>query len=139
MGMTSSKPYLLRALYEWIADNNYTPQILVNTVFKGVSVPSQFLKQDSIVLNISPNAVRKLLINEEGIEFDARFGGMIRHIYIPLGAIESIFAQENERGMMFEPEFEDEIDEGGENEGDDGESGGQERPPRGKPNLKIVK
>lgn len=151
--MTSSKPYLLRALYEWILDNNYTPQIIVNRNIEGVALPTQFAQQDHINLNISPNAVRKLLINEDGVEFDARFGGMIRHIYVPLKAVESIYALENERGMMFGSEDDidddDEDDRGEENVQNNEEisENNQEadkpekppKPPRGKPDLKIVK
>lgn len=142
MRMTSSKPYLLRALYEWIVDNNCTPQLLVDTSIEGVSVPPQFIENDHIVLNISPNAVRKLLMNEVAVEFDARFGGAIRHIYVPVQAVESIFTRENSQGMMFGSEFDDQ-EEGEEESSSDSDSisspSSDKPPPKGKPHLKIVK
>ena len=146
MSMTSSKPYLLRALYEWILDNNYTPQIVVNAEIEGVAVPQQFVQNGSIVLNISPTAVRKLIMNNNVVEFDARFGGMVRHICVPIKAIKNIYSRENERGMMFGPEFDEDASD---DQGEEGKSGSENkeknepqspsRPPRGKPDLKIVK
>ncbi|QLH43962.1 MAG: ClpXP protease specificity-enhancing factor [Coxiellaceae bacterium] len=129
--MTSSRPYLVRALYDWIADNQLTPHVLVNAELKGVQVPEKFVQDGRIVLNVSAMATQKLLINNEAIEFDARFGGNVWHVYVPIAAVMAIYARENGRGMVFE----DEVD-------DDGE-GGSEPPPdhptTGKPKLRIVK
>lgn len=131
--MKSSRPYLLRALYEWIIESNCTPHLVINTDSPTVSVPPEHIEEGKIVLNVSPDAVSKLIMNNEAVEFDARFGPTIRHIYTPISAVEAIYARENGRGMVFEPEEED---------GD----GATEVVPaekkdkgKGKPNLKIVK
>ncbi len=102
--MSSSRPYLLRAFYEWILDNNCTPHILVNAGWEGVDVPREHIKDGQIVLNISPTAVQNLLINNEAIEFDGRFSGVARSVYAPIAAIMGIYSRENGQGMIFEPE-----------------------------------
>lgn len=104
MTMTSSKPYLIRALYEWIVDNEHTPYVLVDAFAPGALVPQQYVKDGQIILNISPSAVLDLHIADEGIFFNARFGGIPTDVYAPMYAILGIYARENGRGMMFEPE-----------------------------------
>lgn len=102
--MTSHRPYLIRALNEWIIENNCTPYILVNAFESGVQVPQDFVKDGQIVLNISPGAVQGLLISNEGIEFNGRFRGIPTRVYVPTAAVLGIYAKENGQGMIFEPE-----------------------------------
>lgn len=102
MSMTSHRPYLVRALNEWILENNCTPYILVNAFESGVQVPQNFVKDGQIVLNISPIAVQGLMISNDGIEFNGRFGGIPTRVYVPTAAIMGIYARENGQGMIFE-------------------------------------
>jgi len=105
MTMTSSRPYLIRALYEWINDNQLTPYLLVNAGGEGVSVPQDFVGKDGqIILNIAPRAIMSLDMSNEAVSFNARFGGVPMDIYVPNHAIMGIYAKENGKGMMFEPE-----------------------------------
>lgn len=135
--MTSTRPYLIRALYEWIEDNGLTPHVLVNAELPGVEVPPQHIHEGQIVLNINPAAVRDLKLGNEWIEFNARFGGVARTVRIPVTAVLAIYARENGQGMAF-----------GEERGSDDEpppppsSAPQpDKParPGRKPTLKIVK
>lgn len=102
--MLSSKPYLFRALYEWILDSNCTPHMVVDAMQSGVNVPQQHVKNGQIVLNISPSAVVGLLMDKQAVAFSARFGGVPVSIHVPMHAILGIYARENGQGMMFEPE-----------------------------------
>lgn len=102
--MTSNKPYLIRALYEWIADNQMTPYIQVDTSVKGVQVPMEFVKDNQIVLNIAMMSVKDLMLGNDTISFQAKFSGQSRSIIIPIGAVAAIFAKENGQGMGFEVE-----------------------------------
>lgn len=104
MSMTSSKPYLLRALYEWIVDNQCTPYILADAFAENIMVPQQYVKDGQIVLNISPTAVVDLQMNDGVITFNARFGGIPTDVSVPVFAVLGIYARENGRGMMFDPE-----------------------------------
>ena len=105
MSMTSSRPYMIRALYEWIVDNNCTPYILVDTHVHGVEVPQQHVNKDGqIILNIAPTALKDLFIGLEAISFNARFGGVPFDLFIPCGSVLGIYARENGQGMMFEIE-----------------------------------
>jgi stringent starvation protein B len=104
MAMTSHKPYLIRALYEWILDNGCTPYILANAMAPGVEVPQQGVKDGQVILNINPQAVKGLLITNEMLEFDGRFGGIPKHIRVPVAAVHGIYARENGQGMIFEAE-----------------------------------
>ncbi len=105
MSMTSSKPYMIRALYEWIVDNECTPYILVDARGPGVEVPQEHVNNEGqIVLNLNPTAVKDLLIGQEYISFNARFGGIPTQLFIPCGAVLGIYARENGQGMVFEPE-----------------------------------
>lgn len=101
--MTSNRPYLLRAIYEWLVDNNCTPHLVVFANTEGVRVPQQHINKDGqIILNISPTAVKDLFIANEAVSFSARFGGVVNNIYVPCGAILGIYGRENGQGMMFE-------------------------------------
>ncbi|MEE8059658.1 MAG: ClpXP protease specificity-enhancing factor [Pseudomonadales bacterium] len=100
--MTPSQPYIVRALYEWILENECTPHVLVNALADNVEVPQQFVKDGQIVLNVSPVAVKDLLLTNDAIQFNGRFGGMPMGIYVPMTAVMGIYAKENGRGMMFD-------------------------------------
>ncbi len=99
--MTPTRPYLIRALYEWIEDNAMTPHLLVNAEAPGVSVPKQHVRDGQIVLNINAAAVRDLRLGNDWIEFSARFGGVARSVQIPVPAVQAIYARENGQGMAF--------------------------------------
>ena len=100
--MTPTRPYLIRALYEWIVDNDCTPHLLVTTAVPGVVVPDSFVTDQRIVLNVAPMAVRSLVLGAERITFDGRFGGQSRTIDVPVGAVLAIYARENGKGMSFD-------------------------------------
>lgn len=137
--MTSSQPYLLRALNEWIVDNGATPQILVDSAHPELNIPDAVRTGDKVVLNISPSAVVDLEIDNEYVSFVARFGGVSHAVLVPVEAVQAIYARESGQGMMF-PEAEQERDETGEASQSDGSSDGKQAgPKRGKPNLKVIK
>lgn len=100
--MTSSRPYLLRALYDWIVDNQLTPHIMVNALAEGVSVPQEYVKDGQIVLNVAPSAVRGLSLANDWVAFSARFRGIPTDLQIPTSAVIGIYARENGQGMMFD-------------------------------------
>ncbi|WP_419147264.1 ClpXP protease specificity-enhancing factor [Pseudoalteromonas 'SMAR'] len=102
--MTSNRPYLLRAFYEWIVDNDCTPHLVVNADFPSVQVPTQFIQEGQIVLNISPSAVTNFSMDNQALSFNARFGGQPMQVYVPVGAILAIYARENGEGTVFTPE-----------------------------------
>ncbi len=102
--MNSSRPYIMRALYEWIVDNECTPYVLVDASVDDVSVPQQFVKDNQIVLNISPDAVVDLHITNQAVSFNGRFGGVATDVYVPVSAVVGIYARENGQGMVFDPE-----------------------------------
>lgn len=134
MAMTSHRPYLIRALNEWILENDCTPYILVNAHESGVEVPQNFVKDGQIILNISPIAVQGLVIGNERIEFNGRFGGVPTHVIVPIPAVLGIYAKENGQGMIFQtddpiPEPPDSPDTGN----------GGDRPKAGRPALRVVK
>lgn len=99
--MSSNRPYLLRAMFDWINDNGMTPYILVDAGVSGVVVPPAAVKDGRIVLSIAPRAVARLEIGNERIVFLARFGGVSQGIDVPVNAVLAIYAQENGQGMMF--------------------------------------
>lgn len=107
MTMTSNKPYLIRAAYDWIVDNELTPYILVNTTYSGVQVPREHVNHDRIVLNISPAATRGLLLENDRIIFTARFSGKTEQIFVPPSSVLEIYAKENGRGIAFAIEDEE--------------------------------
>ena len=102
MTMTSSRPYIIRALYEWILDNECTPYVLVNAMADNVEVPQQYVKNGQIVLNVSPVAIMDLLLTNESMQFNGRFGGMPMDIHVPMTAVMGIYARENGQGMIFD-------------------------------------
>tara|TARA_R110000782_G_scaffold262552_1_gene354690 strand:+ start:1065 stop:1487 length:423 start_codon:yes stop_codon:yes gene_type:complete len=102
--MSSSRPYLIRALYEWILENDCTPYVLVNAQYPQTSVPDAFVEAGQIVLNLSPNAIRHLEMDNDRITFDGRFGGVAQQVWVPSQAVMAIYARENGQGMVFEVE-----------------------------------
>ena len=99
--MTPSRPYLVRALNDWILDNDMTPYIVVDVDVQGVSVPNDYVTNGQIILNISPSAVNELLIDLDSISFRARFGGVPMQVCVPIVAIMAIYSKENGQGMVF--------------------------------------
>ena len=137
--MNSSRPYLVRALYEWIVDNDCTPHMLVNSDYPRVQVPAGFASDGQIVLNVSPTAVRQLHMDNEAVSFEGRFGGVPHTLYVPIPAIMGVYARENGQGMVFDLEESLEADDEVEPD-DDGPPPGSEPPrPTGRPSLKVVK
>ena len=126
--MISSRPYLIRALFEWLVDSELTPHLLVDASGDNVQVPPQFVQDGRIVLNISPSAVKDLQLGNDLISFNARFGGVATDILVPTESVLGIYARENGRGMLF-PEEGDVTD--------DTPPDGDPEPPR--PHLKVVK
>ncbi len=102
--MTSTKPYLVRAIHEWALDNNLTPQILVSDSVEGVKVPQNYIKDGHIVFNIHINAVKDLNLTNEWIFFSARFAGKAMDIEVPIDAVLAIYARENGQGIFFQDE-----------------------------------
>jgi stringent starvation protein B len=133
--MTSNRPYLIRAFYEWIEDNGLTPHLVVNAEAPGVEVPKQHVQEGRIVLNINGSAVRALHLGNEWIEFNARFGGVARTVRVPVTAVLAVYARENGHGMAFSEEQSDGGDEPPLPPPAEKASGRPER----KPTLKIVK
>ena len=130
--MTSNRPYLIRALYEWLVDNNLTPHLLVEAGADDVVVPTQFVEDGKIVLNIGPSAVRYLELGNDGIHFEARFGGSPMQVAFPPKAVLGIYARENGRGMLFP---EDQAEATGAAPDDEPEP----PTPPVRPSLKVVK
>jgi len=96
--MTSNKPYLVGAFYDWISDNELTPHIVVDVSVYGVLVPMAYVNDGQITLNIASSASGDFLMGEQAIEFSARFGGKLEHMTVPYGAIAAIYAKENGAG-----------------------------------------
>lgn len=137
--MNSSRPYLIRALYEWIVDNGCTPHLLVNAEYPGVKVPPGFVSDGQIVLNVSPTAVRELAMKNDAVSFEGRFGGVAHSLFVPAPAVLAIYARENGQGMVFDlepPVTQTEVENVQDEQGPP-----DDEPPRpsGRPSLKVVK
>ena len=126
--MTPSRPYLIRAMHEWIVDNGLTPYLLVDAEVDGVQVPRESVRDGKIVLNISPQAVHGLVMCNESIEFSARFSGVPMTVSVPVQAALAIYARENGRGMVFTEE-----------DAPPPDKGGPEPDAPKRPSLKVVK
>lgn len=152
---TSTKPYLMRALYEWCVDNGYTPYISV-VVDAQTRVPMEYVRDGEIVLNIGPLAANRLKIGNDYVEFAARFGGVARELIVPVSQVAAIYARENGQGMSFPVERDVEHDTEHTPATDENASAGSEAPADtsaqdngepppappasgGKPTLRIVK
>lgn len=118
MSETSTKPYLLRAIYEWCTDNGYTPY-LAAVVDAGTRVPMEFVKNGEIVLNISFSATSGLKMDNDLVRFSARFGGVSRDISVPVDNVVAIYARENGQGMAFEPTIKSGDAQNADEQGDD--------------------
>jgi stringent starvation protein B len=129
--MTSNRPYLLRALYEWISDNQMTPHILVDAAIEGVDVPEQAIQKGKVILNIDQAAVNELEMENELVTFSARFSGRRHGVVVPIDAVLAIYSKENGQGMMFAQEDETMPPT-------DPDDGPGPRPAR-RPHLKVVK
>lgn len=103
LNVTPTRPYLARAIYEWICDNQLTPYLLVDATQPHTDVPVQFVKDGQIVLNLAPHAIHALHMGNEAITFSARFGGVAKEIYVPVRAMLGIYAKENGQGLFFDP------------------------------------
>ncbi len=125
--MTPNRPYLIRAIHEWLLDNQCTPHLLVDANAEGVNVPQNYVKDGKIVLNIGPGAVEGLRIGNDEVSFLARFSGKSQLVAIPMNAVLAIYAKENGRGMMF-----------GEDEDEPDPDDSSPKPPT-RPSLKVVK
>ncbi|KHA60141.1 peptidase [Vibrio variabilis] len=153
--MTPRRPYMLRAFYDWLVDNDLTPHLVVAATLPGVRVPDEFVQDGQIILNIAPRAVGNLELSNEAITFNARFGGRPHSVIVPLYAVQAIYARENGAGTMFEPEdaYIGEFEEDDEmiveedlsplsvaSESEDNDTGEEEPPrPKGRPSLRVVK
>ena len=128
------RPYLLRAMHQWMSDSGHTPHVIVDAEKAGAGVPRAYVKDGKIVLNLSSSATQRLKLGNDEIEFDARFAGVVHHVHFPVSAVIGIYARETGEGMVFseqdlgpEPPNRPPAEEGGAN-------GGSRRP-----QLKVVK
>ncbi|MGL5240661.1 MAG: ClpXP protease specificity-enhancing factor [Kluyvera ascorbata] len=161
--LSPRRPYLLRAFYEWLLDNQLTPHLVVDVMLPGVNVPMEYARDGQIVLNIAPRAVGNLELANDEVRFNARFGGVPRQVSVPLAAVLAIYARENGAGTMFEPEaaydedaesFNDDenvdnagsetamsVIDGNKPDSDDGDEPDDTPPPPrgGRPALRVVK
>ncbi|MGF1804987.1 ClpXP protease specificity-enhancing factor [Aliivibrio sifiae] len=148
--MMPRRPYLLRAFYEWIVDNELTPHLVVDATMNGVRVPEEFVQDGQIVLNVAPHSVGNLEMGNEAVTFNARFGGRPHSLILPLYAIQAIYARENGAGTMFEPEeayeltsdegiFEEETLSSVSEQHPSSEDKPESPRPTGRPSLRVVK
>ena len=159
--LSPRRPYLLRAFYEWLLDNQLTPHLVVDVTLEGVQVPMEYARDGQIVLNIAPRAVGNLELANDEVRFNARFGGVPRQVSVPLAAVLAIYARENGAGTMFEPEaaYDDDMTslndddsaaepetvmsviDGDKPDHDDGDDTPDDDPPPrgGRPALRVVK
>ena len=164
--MTPRRPFMLRAFYDWLLENDLTPHLVVDATLNGVQVPLEYVQDGQIILNVAPRAVGNLQLGNDEVTFNARFGGRPHVVIVPLYAVQAIYARENGAGTMFEPEpaymeqleamDEFEQDEANseesislvsetmpdsEDSNEDGSSDPDDEPPRpkGRPSLRVVK
>jgi stringent starvation protein B len=135
MQMTSSRPYLIRAMYQWITDNGMTPHLLVDVSVDGVQVPAEHVQNGKIILNIAPMAISSLILGDTEITFTARFSGQPMSMYIPIDAVLAVYAKENGQGMMFSED--DGAVSSSDDEGPEPDDSGPDKPAR--PTLRVVK
>lgn len=156
--MTARRPYMLRAFYDWLVENDLTPHLVVDATMPGVRVPVEFIQDGQIILNIAPRAVGNLELGNDAITFHARFSGRPHSVIVPVYAVQAIYARENGAGTMFEPEeaytnieeemmeeeqspsfttVSDDAPQVADSESDDSES--EAARPKGKPSLRVIK
>ena len=127
--MTSLKPYLIRSIYEWLIDNSLTPYLLVDADQPNSVLPTDFIDNGKIVLNIRPEAIQGLSLGNDYVEFNARFHGKPMHIIVPTKAVLALYAKENGKGMVFDAE----------EDNDETPPPETESKPQKKPQLKVIK
>ncbi|NVC92506.1 ClpXP protease specificity-enhancing factor [Vibrio natriegens] len=156
--MTARRPYMLRAFYDWLVDNDLTPHLVVDATMPGVRVPVEFIQDGQIILNIAPRAVGNLELGNDAITFHARFSGRPHSVIVPVYAVQAIYARENGAGTMFEPEevytnIEEETMEEEQSpsfttvsddapqvaDSESGDSESEAPRPKGKPSLRVIK
>lgn len=137
--MTSSRPYLIRAMYQWIVDNGMTPHLLAKASVDGCKVPVRYIQESKIVLNIAPMAVGGLLLGDDAISFGARFNGVSESIHVPINAVEAIYARENGQGMMFTDDDESLSGMDNDEAATDDDRDPEPDPDKPKPTLRVVK
>ncbi|ALR16516.1 MULTISPECIES: ClpXP protease specificity-enhancing factor [Vibrio] len=155
--MTARRPYMLRAFYDWLVDNDLTPHLVVDATMPGVRVPVEFIQDGQIILNIAPRAVGNLELGNDAITFHARFSGRPHSVIVPVYAVQAIYARENGAGTMFEPEeaytnIEEETmeeeqspsfttvsDDAQVADSESGDSESEAPRPKGKPSLRVIK
>ncbi|TQO56780.1 ClpXP protease specificity-enhancing factor [Vibrio cholerae] len=149
--MTPRRPYLLRAFYDWLLENELTPHLVVDATLPGVKVPLEYVQDGQIILNVAPRAVGNLELGNDEVTFNARFGGRPHLVIVPIYAVQAIYARENGAGTMFEPEpaYLDMMDFSEEIDSDDSfielesdvtvEHTEETARPKGKPSLRVVK
>ena len=142
--MVSSRPYLIRAMHEWILDSDLTPYVLVDANYKDVVIPLEYVEDGKILLNISSGATQNLNLGNEFVIFSARFSGKSMEVSFPVDAALAVYAKENGRGMMFNTDGTDDDPPSSEPSPTDPSMSGSSAPgstpaPAKKPSLKIVK
>ncbi len=156
--MTARRPYMLRAFYDWLVDNDLTPHLVVDATMPGVRVPVEFIQDGQIILNIAPRAVGNLELGNDAVTFHARFSGRPHSVIVPVYAVQAIYARENGAGTMFEPEeaydhFEEETveeqqtplfttvshDSSQDTSSEPDEEEVETPRPKGKPSLRVIK
>jgi stringent starvation protein B len=147
--VTLQRPYLLRAMHEWMTDNDLTPHIVIDVAAAQSGLPVEYAKDGRLVINVSYSATQNLNISNESASFDARFGGVSRHLDVPILAILGIYARESGQGMIFSSEstgddalpsdipVSDEMPQDAQSDASADTDG--DRPQRGRPDLKIIK
>lgn len=136
--MTSSRPYLVRALYQWIVDNGMTPYLMVDAADSDVQVPQDYVEGGRIILNIAPMAVSGLTLGNDDISFSARFSGNAMTIVVPVRRVLAVYAKENGQGMMFGEDDGDEPPPSGSGSKKRRSAGKQEKK-QTRPKLRVVK
>jgi stringent starvation protein B len=140
--MNSQRPYLVRAIHEWICDNGETPVLLVDAQYPGVQVPAQFVNEGRIVLNIAPAATEALQLGNDLIAFSARFNGVPESVELPVASVLAVYSRESQHGMLFAAGEDGEIassgidDDDEDGPDDDGPGGGA---PRSRAHLRVIK
>lgn len=133
-----TRPYLLRAIYDWAQDNHLTPYLVVNAEEPNVLVPRQHVKDGQITLNIASHATHQLMIEQDAIHFSARFGGVSQQLYIPMRAVLGLYARENGHGLFFDPQEYGELESSNTPALDNPPAEDSTSPSAKKPSLRIL-